>query len=520
MFRALPPSRASDALRRGTLSMLLGMATLLGACTVGPDYVRPSIDVPSGYKEVDGWKVAEPRDDTLRGPWWERFGDLRLNALEAEVDVSSQTVAAAEAQLRQARALVQAARAAYFPTISVGLGLTRARTSATLGGGAINEGRTTTILQLPIDLSWELDLWGRIRRSVESARAGSQASAADVEGARVTSGAGLDQSYFLLEGLDADRALLDQSIAAYTGSLQLTQNRYASGVAARADVLRAETQLKTTQAQAIDVGVQRAQLEHAIAVLLGRPASGFTLPPSQLTGAPPEIPVGLPAELLERRPEFAASERRVAAANAQIGVAVAAYFPTVTLSAGGGLQSGSIADWLTWPSRFWSVGPGISQTVFDGGLRRAQTDEARAAYDAGVATYRQTVLTAFQEVEDNLAALRILAEEAHVQDDAVSAARQTVTVTTNQYRAGTVSYLDVVVAQTTALENERTAVDIRSRRMVAAVLLVKALGGGWTASDREAVEPAGGSVGRTGDAAPSAHADKPERVPALHEGRR
>jgi NodT family efflux transporter outer membrane factor (OMF) lipoprotein len=472
--------------RKAARGLLLGLAMLLGACTVGPDYVRPSVDVPSGYKEADGWKVAEPRDQSLRGAWWERFGDPRLSGLEAQVDISSQSVAAADAQLRQARALVQAARAAYFPTVSVGVGLTRARTSATLSDGNINAGRTTTILQLPIDISWELDLWGRIRRSVESSRAGAAASAADLEAARLSVRAELAQDYFMLEALDADRALLDETVADYERSLQLTRNRYASGVAARADVLRAETQLKTTQAQAIDVGVQRAQLEHAIAVLIGQPASSFTLPAAPLAGAPPDIPVGLPADLLERRPDVAGAERRVAAANAQIGVAVAAYFPTVTLSAGGGLESGSFAQWLTWPSRFWSVGPGISQTVFDGGLRGAQTDQARAAYDGTVAAYRETVLTAFKEVEDNLAALRILQEEAGVQDTAVSDARQVVTVTTNQYRAGTVSYLDVVVAQTTALDNERTAVDLRGRRMVAAVLLIKALGGGWTAPEGDA----------------------------------
>jgi NodT family efflux transporter outer membrane factor (OMF) lipoprotein len=473
--------------RKAARGLLLGLAMLLGACTVGPDYVRPSVDVPSGYKEADGWKVAEPRDQSLRGAWWERFGDPRLSGLEAQVDISSQSVAAADAQLRQARALVQAARAAYFPTVSVGVGLTRARTSATLSDGNINAGRTTTILQLPIDISWELDLWGRIRRSVESSRAGAAASAADLEAARLSVRAELAQDYFMLEALDADRALLDETVADYERSLQLTRNRYASGVAARADVLRAETQLKTTQAQAIDVGVQRAQLEHAIAVLIGQPASSFTLLAAPLAGAPPDIPVGLPADLLERRPDVAGAERRVAAANAQIGVAVAAYFPTVTLSAGGGLESGSFApQWLTWPSRFWSVGPGISQTVFDGGLRGAQTDQARAAYDGTVAAYRETVLTAFKEVEDNLAALRILQEEAGVQDTAVSDARQVVTVTTNQYRAGTVSYLDVVVAQTTALDNERTAVDLRGRRMVAAVLLIKALGGGWTAPEGDA----------------------------------
>lgn len=479
----MPRARAADRIGRGPRSRglvtVMGALTLLTACTVGPNYVRPSVDVPRAYKEIDGWKVAQPKDAAVRGAWWERFSDPRLNTLEAQVDLSSQTVAAAEAQLRQARALVQAARASYFPTLTVGLGVTRARESATLGGNAVKPGHTTTTFQLPIDISWEPDLWGRIRRTVESTRAGAQASVADREGARLSVQAELAQDYFQLEALDAERALLDATVAAYERSLELTKNRYASGVAARADVLQAETQLKTTQAQAIDLGVQRAQLEHAIALLLGQPASDFALPAAPLTGAPPEIPVGLPAELLERRPDVAAAERRVAAANAQIGVAEAAYFPTVTLSAGGGVESGSLAQWLTWPSRFWAVGPGISQTVFDGGLRRAQTDQARAAYDAGVAAYRQTVLTGFKEVEDNLAALRILEDEARIQDEAVNAARQTVAVTTNQYRAGTVSYLEVVVSQAAALTNERTAVDIRARRMVAAVLLIKALGGGW-----------------------------------------
>jgi NodT family efflux transporter outer membrane factor (OMF) lipoprotein len=321
-------------------SGLLGASLLLlSACSVGPDYVRPSVDVPSSYKELDGWKLAEPRDASLRGPWWETFGDPRLNALAAQVDVSSPTVAAAEAQLRQARALVQAARASYFPTVTVGLGLTRARTSSTLGNQSFTSGRTTTVFQLPIDISWELDLWGRIRRNVESTRAGAQASLGDLEAARLSIRAELVQSYFMLEALDTERQILDETVAAYRRSLELTNNRYVSGVAARADVLRAETQLKTTEAQAIDAGVQRAQLEHAIAVLLGQPASGFSLAPAPLTGTPPPIPVGLPAELLERRPDVASAERRMAAANAQIGVAIAAYFPTVTLSAGGGLES-------------------------------------------------------------------------------------------------------------------------------------------------------------------------------------
>jgi NodT family efflux transporter outer membrane factor (OMF) lipoprotein len=319
--------------------------TVLSGCTVGPDYVRPAAPVPAAYKELDGWKVAQPNDASFRGAWWERFGDPRLDALEAQVDLSSQTVAAADAQLRQARALVQAARAAYFPSITVGLGVTRARESATLGNNTLNAGRTTTVFQLPIDISWELDLWGRVRRNVESTRAGAQASVADLEGARLSVQAELAEDYFQLTALDSEQALLDASVAAFERSLELTRNRYASGVAARADVLQAETQLKTTQAQALDVGVQRAQLEHTIAVLIGRPASDFTLPAAPLTGTPPDIPVGLPSELLERRPDVAGAERRMAAANAQIGVAVAAYYPTVTLSAGGGFESGRLADW-------------------------------------------------------------------------------------------------------------------------------------------------------------------------------
>ena len=334
-----------------------------------------------------------------------------------------------------------------------------------------------------LDFSWELDLWGRIRRTVESNQASAQASAGDLESARLSFQAELAQDYFQLRTVDAQKQLLDATVAAFEKSLELTKNQYASGVASQADVVQAETQLKTTQAQAIDVGVQRAQLEHAIALLIGKPASTFSLPTAPLTATPPPIPVGVPSALLERRPDIAAAERRVAAANAEIGVAVAAFFPTVTLSASSGFESSSLSQWLTAPSRFWSVGPSISETVFDGGLRRAQTDFARAGYDASVGTYRQTVLTAFQAVEDNLAALRILEQEAQVQDEAVQGAQKSVTLTTNQYKAGTVSYLNVITAQTIALTNETTAVQIRGRRMSAAVLLIQALGGGWNAAD-------------------------------------
>ena len=481
---------------RLTLAAVAGGLMLMTGCVVGPDYVRPPVVTPAAYKEIDGWKMAQPQDHVLRGAWWEIFGDPQLNALEAHVSLSNQNLAVAEATYRQARALVREARASYFPTLTVGLGYTRFRDSATLNGssraGASSGGTSSgagassgsgSDFQLGLDFSWELDLWGRIRHTVESNQASAQASAGDLESARLSYQAELAQDYFQLRTSDAQKQLLDATVAAYEQSLQLTKNQYASGVASEADVVQAETQLKTAQAQAIDVGVQRAQLEHAIALLIGQPASNFSLPAAPLTAPPPPIPVGVPSELLERRPDIAAAERRVAAANAQIGVAEAAYCPTLTLSASSGFETSSLTQWLTAPSRFWSVGPSISQTVFDGGLRRAQTDYARAGYDASVATYRQTVLAVFQAVEDNLATLRILEQEAQVQDEAVQKAQQSVTLTTNQYKAGTVSYLNVITAQTTALSNETTAVQIRGRRMTAAVLLIQALGGGWSAAD-------------------------------------
>ena len=464
------------------------MLALFAACAVGPNYVRPTTEIPGAYKEMEGWKVAQPKDHLTRGAWWEIFNDPQLNALEEQVNISNQSLKVAEAQFRQARALVQVARAAYFPTVTVGASFTRARVSPNSPSVVSQTGKTGTFSPpysdylLGADVSWELDLWGRVRRNVESSKATAQATAADLESTRLLVQGELAQDYFQLHASDAQKQLLDATVIAFQKFLELTKNQYASGVASRADVLSAETQLKTTQAQAIDVGVQRAQLEHAIALLVGKPASLFSIPVGPLTKVPPAVPVGVPSGLLERRPDIAGAERRVAAANAQIGVAVAAYYPTVTLSASGGFESSSLSKWLSWPSRFWSVGPGISETVYDGGLRRGQTAAARAAYDGTVASYRQTVLTGFQEVEDNLAALRILENEAKVQDEAVKAARQAVDFTTNQYKAGTVSYLNVLIAQTVALNNEITALGIASRRMTASVLLVMALGGGWDVS--------------------------------------
>jgi NodT family efflux transporter outer membrane factor (OMF) lipoprotein len=357
--------------------------------------------------------------------------------------------------------------------------MTRTAPSATAGSSTARNNRTFTEHSLPIDVSWELDVWGRIRRTVESSRATAQASAADLEAATLSARAELAQDYFQLRSLDGQKQLLDNTVVAFDRSLHLTNNRYRSGVASRADVLQAETQLKTTQAQAIDIGVQRAQLEHAIALLIGKAPADLTIPTAPLATQPPTIPAGVPAELLKRRPDVAAAERTVASANAQIGVAEAAYYPTLSIDSQGGFESSSASKWLSAMGRFWSAGFNLSQTLFDGGARKAQVEQARAVYDTDVAAYRQTVLAGFQEVEDNVAAQRILGTEAEAQAEAVQAAQQSLAVTMNQYQSGIVSYLNVVVAQTTALGNERTAVDILGRRLTASVLLIKALGGGW-----------------------------------------
>jgi NodT family efflux transporter outer membrane factor (OMF) lipoprotein len=456
-----------------------GALLAISACTVGPNYVRPSAPVSAAFKEVAGWKIAQPGEGRIGEAWWQLFNDPQLSSLEEEVVVSNQNVIAAEAQVRQAKALVQAARAGYYPTVSTAPSITRSRTSSNLTTGTST---SSTDYSLPFDLSWEADIWGKIRRSIEASRDSAQASEADLAAARLSAQAELAQDYFLLRIQDAQKELLNATVASFQKALDLTQNRYAGGVAARADVLQAETQLKTARAQAIDLGVQRAQLEHAIALLIGKPASTFSLPTAPLAAVFPVIPAGLPSQLLERMPDIASAERRMAAANAQIGVAKAAYYPSISLSASAGLQALSLANWFTWPSRFWALGPAVSETLFDGGLRHAQTEQVRAAYDATVATYRQTVLTGFQEVEDNLAALRILQAEAQAQDDAVKAANESLTVSLNQYRAGIISYINVTVAQSTALANQRTAVGILGQRLTASVLLIKAVGGGWDAA--------------------------------------
>lgn len=464
-------------------------AMLLAGCSAGPDYVRPTVDAPAAFKEAVAWQQAQPKDAVRRGSWWAAYADPRLDALMAQVSVSNQTLLAAEAQFRQATALMQSARAAWFPTLTGGLSEARSRPSATTGPVVGVSTNKRTIYSAPLNLSWEADLWGRIGRSVEAGEAGAQASAADLENVRLSLQATLAQNYFQLRTLDTQRQLLERTIAAYAKSLELTSNRYRVGVVPKSDVAQAETQLKSTQVHALELSVSRAQLEHAIAVLLGKPPAEVTIAAAPLAGSPPRTPVALPADLLERRPDIAAAERRVAAANAQIGVAAAAFYPAATLSAAYGVQSATTGNWFTLPSRFWSVGPALALTLFDGGRRRAANDQAVAAYDATVANYRAAVLTGFREVEDNLVALRVLEEEAALQEEAVQSAEQSLTHALNQYRAGITTYLQVVSAQATALANQRSAADILGRRMTVSVQLIKALGGGWEAAARP--KPAG-----------------------------
>ena len=488
------PAKRTSAMRRRRTAWVACAASALLGCSVGPNYVRPTAESPSAYKEAVPWKAAEPRDQEPRGNWWEVFKDPQLDALMTPVEVSNQTIKAAEARVREARALTQQARAALFPLVSAsasalrsGSGAGTARTNS--DGSIVAAGGVRNNYNVALDVSWEVDLWGRVRRTVEASEASAQASVADLESAKLSAQALLAEDYFLLRVQDAQIRLLNDTVEAYQRSLQLTRNQYAVGVAARADVAQAETQLKSTQAQAIDAEVQRAQLEHAIAVLLGKAPADFAVAAESVPTEFPPIPPGLPSELLERRPDIAAAERRAAAANAQIGVAEAAFFPSLTLSATGGFQSSVLSQLFSLPSRYWSLGSALAQTIFDAGLRRAQTAQAIATYDENVANYRQTVLNGFQEVEDNLAALRILEQETAVQDDAVKSARESLAITLNQYRAGTANYLAVVVAQAIALNNERAALAIQSRRLSASVTLIKALGGGWNAASAVSSEP-------------------------------
>jgi NodT family efflux transporter outer membrane factor (OMF) lipoprotein len=486
---------------RALLATLAAAALLLNGCTVGPKYSRPSAAAPAAYKELtpadykttDGWKVAQPADTALKGQWWLLFNDPELNELEAKVDINNQNIAASFAAYTAARALVKQARSQYFPTVSVGPSITNQRspilnTNAGSTGTGTGTGTTTvapgafTEYSLPFDATWVPDLWGRVRNQVRSQASAAQASEADLENVRLTAHAEVAVNYYTLRGQDELKQLLDDTVVAYQQSLELTRVLYQTGIDSDEAVAQAETQLETTQAAATNLGIARAQYEHAIALLVGEPPSTFSIPVAPLKSNVVAVPYGVPSQLLERRPDIAASERTVEQNNALVGVAYAAYYPTVTLSASAGLTSTSFTNWFTWPSRFWSVGPSATETIYDGGLRRATVLQYRAQYDESVANYRETVLTAFQQVEDNLASLRILSVEIQQQDTAVGSANRALTVATDRYKLGIDPYLNVITAQTTLLSNKQTAVNLRIQQMTSNVQLIEALGGGWDSS--------------------------------------
>jgi NodT family efflux transporter outer membrane factor (OMF) lipoprotein len=465
----------------------LGFLLICG-CSVGPKYERPTTQIPPSYKENANWKPAQPSDQAQKGNWWEIFQDPQLNALEEKVNVSNQSLRAAVDRFQEARDVLRETRSALFPlvTASVTPSQNRQSRNKALFGGAAPVNYSDLILEG--DLSYEADVWGSVRRSVQASRTLAQASAADLETIRLSLHAEMALDYMTLRGLDAQKQLFDTNVDAFAKALQLTEDRFRGGVASREDVDLAATQLEQTRAQDIDITSARDQFEHAVAVLIGQPASSFTLDPAQLPATPPVPPPGLPSELLERRPDIAEAERRVASANEQIGIARAAFFPTITLGLLGGFESGRFPNWLTGPSALWSIGGSAVETAFDAGRRRAVSDQAKATYDEMVADYQQTVLTSFQEVEDSLSDLRVLEEEAKTQDAAVAAANRALEQSTNRYKGGLDTYLTVITAQSAALANERTAVSLLTRRLTSTVLLVKALGGGWDVSKLPAVD--------------------------------
>jgi NodT family efflux transporter outer membrane factor (OMF) lipoprotein len=497
------------------IAMTLAVSTL-GACAMGPDYERPTSSVAQTYKELADWKVAEPRDGEERGPWWTAFDDPVLDALVQRVEVSNQTLAANEAAFRQARAVVEQTRSQLYPTLSANASVRRTGRGSGSGSGGFGnfsgtgtdtllDGNTNAVAfssagvsnnpqtryQPSLTASWDLDVWGRIRRTIESDVASAQASAADLAAAKLSAQAELATDYFQLRAADEQKQLLEYSAAAYERSLRITQNQYQWGIATRGDVAQAETQLESTRAQAIGVSIQRAQFEHAIAVLAGMPPADLSIAPAELGLVPPPVPAGLPSVLLERRPDVAAAERRVAAASAQIGVAEAAYFPDITLTSSVGYATTALGSLFDSSNFAWSLGVALAETVFDAGSRSAVVAQARAGYDQAIANYRQTALASFQDVEDQLASLRILEQQAAVQERAVAAAREAERLQLNQYKAGTVDYTSVVTAQQAALSNEQTALTIRQNRFASTVALIRALGGGW--SDEEIPD----QVGRT-----------------------
>jgi NodT family efflux transporter outer membrane factor (OMF) lipoprotein len=472
------PDNFSKA-RRGTMRGLrlalwcASTTAIFAGCTVGPNYVHPTAEVPTDFKETPAnWKQAQPSDAISKGKWWEIYQDPRLNELEEQINVSNQTLKAEQEQFAQARAALKITRSNFFPNIGTTPSVSRTHLAPNQPlFNAATETKDYNTFTIPVDVSWEPDLWGKVRRSVEASRSEAQATGADLANVSLSLHAELASDYFQLRGLDAQKQLLDSTVQSYEKALELTQSRYHGGLAS-----------DTTRAEATDVGVQRAVFEHAIAVLIGKPASQFSLPQIPLTAPPPAIPSGVPSDLLERRPDISAAERRVQEQNAQIGVARAAYYPQITLGGSGGFESAVFTTLLQGPSGFWMLGGQAAETLFEGGARRGASDQAKAAWNQSVDNYRQTVLVAFEEVEDNLAALRILENEANQESEAVAAAQHSLSLSVTRYRGGVTNYLEVTTAQSAALSDEVTAVSILTRRLAASVLLVKALGGGWNVS--------------------------------------
>jgi NodT family efflux transporter outer membrane factor (OMF) lipoprotein len=511
--------------QRALALAIAAFALATSACMVGPNYHRPTAPDSPTFKEMPPpnsseaqlWKQAQPGDQLIRGNWWEVFNDTQLNQLEEKVAISNQNVLAFEAQYRAAKAAIGIARSNLFPTVNGTTTVTNTRTptsttAAISSAPAANTVRTS--YQIAAEATWEPDVWGSLRRGVTASRRTTQATFADLENAKLSYQATLAQAYFGLRATDEQQQLLQTTVASYKDYRQLTQVRLNAGVASGADVAQAETQLANAQTQLTDLGIARAQFEHAIAVLTGKPPSALTIPKGGLSTRLPEIPVVLPSTLLERRPDIAAAERRMAAANEQIGIAKAAYYPNLTLSATGGFEGTDPAEWFTWPSRFWSLGPQVAQTIFSAGRRHSQVEQAQAFYDADVAGYRQTVLTAFQQVEDNLASLRSLLNEAGSSADAVKAAQENLDITNYQYKAGIVSSLNVIIAQTAALQTQITAINIHTRQLTSSVLLIEALGGGWdtsklTSSTQIPAQPAPSKTNQHNPNAPAQAAPKP-----------
>jgi NodT family efflux transporter outer membrane factor (OMF) lipoprotein len=467
----------------------LALCAALAGCTPGPKYHQPSAPMatapsykesPANFQDADGWKVAQPQDAMLRGKWWEIFNDPELNALEEQLDINNQNIKVSFENFMAARAMIREARAQYWPTVTTGLSWSRSKTSGNLSNSSnANPGRESSAWTLPLEVSWTPDFFGKIRAEVREAQYGAQVSAADLENERLVEQASLAEFFFQIRGQDALQKILNDTVVADRKSLELTQALYDTGINDYLTVVEAQTTLKTAESTALNLGVARAQFEHAIAMLIGKPATDFSIPVKPLLVAPPPIPVGVPSQLLERRPDIAAAERTLAEANATIGIGYGAFFPDVTLTAGGGFEASSLTHWFDWPSRFWSIGPSLSQTLFNGGLYRAQLQQYTAIYNGDVATYRQTVLTAFQQVEDYLAATRILSQQILKQQEAVDAAQQFLTLQTGRFETGLDPYLDVVIAQNTLLTNQQLLATLHVQQTTAAIELIQALGGGW-----------------------------------------